>query len=213
APGEAEAKLAQLNLAGAIDAVLTNDCDTLVFGAKEVIWMLDSGNIDDITTYSSDRIESVTGLASNEMILIALLVSGDYDQAGLPNCGIRLATQLAHHTSLGPSLVWAFKTLCQEEFLEHLHVWQNKLWDIFLSGAGILGCHYTSVGMSVTEKFPSISILDNYVNPVTSWSDDNNTHPASWSTCLPDLSWLTALCEQLFSWGTQTGIQHMFEKH
>lgn len=37
APGEAEAELAQLNVAGVIDAVLTNDSDTLVFGACCII--------------------------------------------------------------------------------------------------------------------------------------------------------------------------------
>jgi holliday junction resolvase YEN1 len=37
APGEAEAELAYLNRIGVIDAVLTDDVDTLVFGASLVI--------------------------------------------------------------------------------------------------------------------------------------------------------------------------------
>jgi Holliday junction resolvase YEN1 len=37
APGEAEAELAQLNAAGIIDAVLTDDSDALLFGATHVI--------------------------------------------------------------------------------------------------------------------------------------------------------------------------------
>jgi 5'-3' exonuclease len=37
APGEAEAELAELNSRGIIDAVLTKDSDTLVFGAQYVI--------------------------------------------------------------------------------------------------------------------------------------------------------------------------------
>jgi 5'-3' exonuclease len=37
APGEAEAELAELNSCGIIDAVLTEDSDTLVFGAQCVI--------------------------------------------------------------------------------------------------------------------------------------------------------------------------------
>ena len=37
APGEAEAELAYLNQIGVIDAVWTDDVDTLVFGATLVI--------------------------------------------------------------------------------------------------------------------------------------------------------------------------------
>lgn len=37
APGEAEAQLAHMNKVGLIDAVLTDDSDALVFGARTVI--------------------------------------------------------------------------------------------------------------------------------------------------------------------------------
>ena len=37
APGEAEAELAYLNRVGIIDAIVTDDVDTFVFGAKMVI--------------------------------------------------------------------------------------------------------------------------------------------------------------------------------
>jgi Holliday junction resolvase YEN1 len=37
APGEAEAELAYLNDTGAIDVVITDDSDVLLFGAKQVI--------------------------------------------------------------------------------------------------------------------------------------------------------------------------------
>jgi Holliday junction resolvase YEN1 len=37
APGEAEAELAYLNRKGIIDAVLTDDVDTFLFGATTVI--------------------------------------------------------------------------------------------------------------------------------------------------------------------------------
>jgi Holliday junction resolvase YEN1 len=36
-PGEAETELAELNATGVIDAVITEDSDTLVFGATNVI--------------------------------------------------------------------------------------------------------------------------------------------------------------------------------
>ena len=37
APGEAEAELAHLNHTGAIDAILSDDVDNFLFGAKMVI--------------------------------------------------------------------------------------------------------------------------------------------------------------------------------
>ena len=37
APGEAEAELAHLNKLGRIDAVLTQDSDSLVFGARCIL--------------------------------------------------------------------------------------------------------------------------------------------------------------------------------
>lgn len=37
APGEAEAELAYLNRIGVIDAVLSDDVDTFLFGAKMVV--------------------------------------------------------------------------------------------------------------------------------------------------------------------------------
>lgn len=42
APGEAEAELAKLNAEGMIDAILTDDSDTLVFGGRCVIRRLES---------------------------------------------------------------------------------------------------------------------------------------------------------------------------
>lgn len=37
APGEAEAELAHLNHIGAIDAVMTDDVDTFIFGATHIL--------------------------------------------------------------------------------------------------------------------------------------------------------------------------------
>ncbi len=39
APGEAEAELAMLSRLGQIDVVMSEDFDTMIFGAQQVIWM------------------------------------------------------------------------------------------------------------------------------------------------------------------------------
>ena len=37
APGEAEAELASLNAQGLVDAIMTDDCDAFIFGARTLI--------------------------------------------------------------------------------------------------------------------------------------------------------------------------------
>jgi len=37
APGEAEAELASLNALGLVDAIMTDDCDAFIFGARTLI--------------------------------------------------------------------------------------------------------------------------------------------------------------------------------
>ena len=43
APGEAEAELAMLNVAGKISAVITSDSDAIIFGAKYLLRRYVSG--------------------------------------------------------------------------------------------------------------------------------------------------------------------------
>jgi len=37
APGEAEAELASLNAQGLVNAIMTDDCDAFIFGARTLI--------------------------------------------------------------------------------------------------------------------------------------------------------------------------------
>ena len=98
APGEAEAELAYLNRVGVIDAILSDDVDCFLFGAKTVIRNSSStlsGNKkhgaknahgkDDgqhVNIYHFDELMEHPDiqLTQGGLILIALLRGGDYDQ-------------------------------------------------------------------------------------------------------------------------------------
>ncbi|TFK72356.1 PIN domain-like protein, partial [Pluteus cervinus] len=85
APGEAEAELAKLNRRCLIDAVYTSDSDSLVFGAQLVLRSIDKDSRDDVLVYTADRLESQNKiqLTQGGLLLIALLVGGDYDPSGV----------------------------------------------------------------------------------------------------------------------------------
>lgn len=98
APAEAEAELAALQLRGDIDLILSDDADTLVFGAT---WVMrnhskgltgtgaqtkhdkEKGFTDHEafhTLYRAEQIETQLGLTHGGLILMALMSGGDYDR-------------------------------------------------------------------------------------------------------------------------------------
>ncbi|KAI0341275.1 hypothetical protein BDW22DRAFT_343822 [Trametopsis cervina] len=127
APGEAEAELAYLNQIGVIDAVLTDDVDTLVFGATLVIRNQsknltgnrahDLNNADGrddknhTMTFAAEDIRSnpKVNLTQEGLILIALLSGGDYSK-GVEGCGPQVAACLAQ-CGFGESLVNKIRSL------------------------------------------------------------------------------------------------------
>ena len=107
AAGEAEAELAQLNKNGYLDAVLTDDSDTFIFGARVIIRKCvqvaftrliiyrntspnvhaDKDNIS-IIKQPDPRLTSQSngGLSSGGLLLMALLCGGDYDEVRAAQC-------------------------------------------------------------------------------------------------------------------------------
>jgi len=85
APGEAEAELAYLNRVGAIDAILSEDVDAFLFGAKVVLRSMGhtkkGGDVFPVVEYRDcDIAAEPISLTRSHLILIVLLVGGDYDQ-------------------------------------------------------------------------------------------------------------------------------------
>ncbi|KAK4048061.1 hypothetical protein OIO90_005962 [Microbotryomycetes sp. JL221] len=118
AKGDAEADLAAMNQRGDIDAVLTDDVDSMLFGANMVLRhnsIALSGNINVSTDmaphycqdapdglpydkstsyriYERDQINELCGLSRNDLILIGLLQGADY--AGTGVAGIQSGTSV-----------------------------------------------------------------------------------------------------------------------
>jgi len=102
APGEAEAELALMNAHNYIDAVMTDNSDTLVFGAHTIICnprIKEDG--EKITMYTSDAIvRAHPALTCGSLFLIALLCGGDYSK-GLHGCGVVVRTREGASTDSG----------------------------------------------------------------------------------------------------------------
>lgn len=102
APGEAEAECALLQQQGIVDAVLSEDVDTIMFGCTKTLrnWSAETTRSSAAPTHVSvydvnDLKQGETGLDREGMVLVALMSGGDYIPEGVPGCGIRLACDAA----------------------------------------------------------------------------------------------------------------------
>ncbi|KAI0065376.1 PIN domain-like protein [Artomyces pyxidatus] len=230
APGEAEAELAYLNDIGVIDAILSDDVDNFLFGAKMVVRNPNStlsgnrGHIhknadgrDDgnhsIIYKSQDLLSHPSILLSRGgLILIGLLSGGDYDEAGLDGCGPAIAHGLAK-CGFGEQLLEATRSFDRDELANFLVRWRQSVREeLRTNSRGYLGKKKPTLAKAVTEDFPDIDILLNYTNPITSGTDASarRTHvPPKWDR-EPDLGKIAHLCEVHFEWGMKDIIIKRF---
>ena len=77
APAEAEAQCAQLERAGLVDGIVTEDNDTFLFGGRRVYRRL-FDQARDVELYLMDDVEAELKLGRNELIQLACLLGSDY---------------------------------------------------------------------------------------------------------------------------------------
>ena len=92
APGEAEAECALLQREGVVDAVITEDVDSIMFGAGCVAREIAEKQRTHVYLYSN--VEERTGMSRDGMVLIAMMSGGDYLPAGVPQCGPKIAAEV-----------------------------------------------------------------------------------------------------------------------
>ncbi|KAN0137252.1 hypothetical protein V8E53_004962 [Lactarius tabidus] len=205
APGEAEAELAHLNAIGIIDAVLSDDVDNFLFGAKMVIRKC-------ALAHPPAQNILLILLTRGGLILIGLLSGGDYHQAGLPRCGPGIAHGLAK-CGFGDELVKAAHSLSRDELPDFLATWREDLCaELRTNAHGHLGSKKPSLAKAVPDSFPDINVLLSYTNPITSTTDSSARHthtPPRWEH-EPDLGKLAHLCELHFEWGLKGNIIKRF---
>ncbi|KAI7460003.1 hypothetical protein KC357_g9069 [Hortaea werneckii] len=111
APGEAEAECAVLQREGLVDAVLSEDVDTLMFGCGVTLrsWNAEgaagsgagggtkgNGPPTHVSVYREEETrERSGGIDPSGMILVALMSGGDYLPEGIPGCGPKVACDAA----------------------------------------------------------------------------------------------------------------------
>ena len=165
APGEAEAECALLQREGLVDAVMSEDVDTLMFGCG--ITMRDwsgegKGKVPThVSIYSSELIKRDSGLDREGMVLIALMSGGDYDTVGIPGCGPKVACQAAK-AGFG-------KDLCKlaKDDIIGFNQWRERLnYELRTNESGYFQRKNKTI--RVPDTFPNKKIFAYYARPVVS---------------------------------------------
>ena len=167
APGEAEAECALLQREGIVDAVLSEDVDTLMFGSGLTLrnWSAE-GRGDKSPTHVSAYYAEATkngrsGLDREGMIIVALMSGGDYITEGIPGCGVKAACEAAR-AGFG-------KSLCQlsRSDTAGLIAWRKHLiHEIHTNESKFFRIRHKS--LNIPENFPSKEVLGYYTHPVVS---------------------------------------------
>lgn len=165
APGEAEAECAILQQQGVVDAVLSEDVDTLMFGCGITFrnWSAQGGGAatpTHVTIYERGAVEAESGLTSEGMVLVALMSGGDYLPEGVPKCGIKIAAECAR-AGFGADLC----LLGEDE--KGLKEWRERLqWELDTNESGWFRRKHKAV--KIPADFPDRTVLGYYMNPVVS---------------------------------------------
>ena len=155
APGEAEAECARMQVLGIVDAVWSDDEDSMMFGCGTLIRQhKEAGKIvkDYIRVYNADSILRKHDLDSESLVMFAVLAGGDYNTEGLRGSGPRSAARLARRSNgLARALCHATKN--------DIPAWRQTL----LEAMGRYDRH-----IEVPWTFPDFKALGHYRSPVVS---------------------------------------------
>lgn len=208
APGEAEAECALFQKTGVVDAVLSEDVDTIMFGSRLSLrnWSAEGsrGNKSPshVDVYYSEKTTEKSGLDSKGMILVALMSGGDYNPAGIPHCGIKTACQAAR-AGFGQELC-----CLPEEDPDALNQWRERLeHEIRTNESGFF--QQRKRVFVIPESFPDRTVLGYYTNPVVSSLKKIETIKDSitWTETI-DVARLKNFVAEAFDWTYLPGAKH-----
>ncbi|KAI1799368.1 hypothetical protein F4811DRAFT_565649 [Daldinia bambusicola] len=205
APGEAEAECALLQQTGIVDAVLSEDVDTIMFGCTRTLrnWSSESTRGSKTPTHVSmydtqGLLESGAGLDREGMVLVALVSGGDYLPEGIPGAGVKLACEAAR-AGFGQALCRLKKSDTSE-----LASWKERFtYELRYNESGFFKTRHKA--LSIPEDFPNMEVLRYYTHPVVS--------PASTLDRLRQLQWdqpvdvqgLREFVRETFDWSYRIG--------
>lgn len=208
APGEAEAECALLQREGLVDAVLSEDVDTLMFGCSLTLrnWTSEgprgSKSPTHVSVYSAEdtRIGEAK-LDSEGMILIALMSGGDYIPAGVPRCGIKVACEAAK-AGFG-------RDLCRlsKNDTVGFRQWRERLsYELETNESGLFRVKHKA--LKIPDQFPDMAVLGYYTNPAVSSTDKllRLSSEISWGGEI-DVLGLRKFVGEAFDWHNLSGAK------
>ncbi|KAF1986107.1 PIN domain-like protein [Aulographum hederae CBS 113979] len=170
APGEAEAECALLQREGIVDAVLSEDVDTLMFGSGITLrnWSAETAKgkvATHVNLYDAEKTKAGrSGLDREGMVLVALMSGGDYIPEGIPGCGPKLACEAAR-AGFG-------KELCSIPKRDSiaLNNWRERLrHEIHTNESKLFSRKKPS--LTIPDDFPNREALGYYTHPAISSAD------------------------------------------
>ncbi|XXG97926.1 Serine--tRNA ligase, mitochondrial [Hypoxylon texense] len=205
APGEAEAECALLQQHGIVDAVLSEDVDTIMFGCTRTLrnWSSEgpkgSKTPTHVSLYDTEELrKNGTGLDREGMVLVALMSGGDYIPEGIPGAGVKLACEAAR-AGFGKSLCSLKKSDTSE-----LASWKESLtYELRHNESGFFRTRHKA--LSVPESFPNLDVLRYYTHPVVSpTSVLDRLRDQSWDRAV-DVRGLREFVRETFDWTYRVG--------
>ncbi|PNS15128.1 Flap endonuclease GEN 1 [Sphaceloma murrayae] len=168
APGEAEAECALLQREGIVDAVLSEDVDTLMFGSGTTMrsWTPEAKSSKvptHVNVYEAATTKQGSGLDREGMILIALMSGGDYIPEGIPGCGPKTACEAAR-AGFGAELC-KLKRRDDAGFTEWRERLRHELW------TNESKLFKQRRRLNIPDDFPNREVLGYYTNPCVSAPD------------------------------------------
>ncbi|KAI1411661.1 hypothetical protein F5Y13DRAFT_200648 [Hypoxylon sp. FL1857] len=205
APGEAEAECALLQQTGIVDAVLSEDVDTIMFGCTRTLrnWSSEgtkgSKTPTHVSLYDTEELQkSGTGLDREGMVLVALMSGGDYLPEGIPGAGVKLACEAAR-AGFGKSLCRLKKSDASE-----LASWKEWLtFELRHNESGFFRTKHKA--LSVPDSFPNLDVLGYYTHPVVSRASTlDRLRTQSWDNPV-DVQGLREFVRETFDWNYRIG--------
>ncbi|KAL8813176.1 MAG: hypothetical protein Q9223_007108 [Gallowayella weberi] len=210
APGEAEAECALLQKEGVVDAVLSEDVDTMMFGCTVHLRNWSSENVrgnktpSHVNLYRAEATkQGRSGLDSQGMILVALMSGGDYIPAGIPGCGIKTACEAAR-AGFG-------RDLCRLKKSDTVGFsqWRERLeYELRVNESGFFRAKHNALARAIPNSFPDKTVLQYYTNPAVSKADQvlRLQNEIDWQGHL-DVSGLRNFVAEAFEWHNLDGAR------
>ncbi|EXF73475.1 hypothetical protein CFIO01_10982 [Colletotrichum fioriniae PJ7] len=206
APGEAEAECALLQQRNIVDAVLSEDVDTIMFGCTRSLrnWSAEGTRGAKTPTHVSmyevdDFLSAETGLDREGMVLVALMSGGDYIPEGVPGCGPKVACEAAK-AGFGKSLC-RLKIEDDDQFND----WRMTLrHELRTNENGFFRVRHKA--LSIPDEFPDRQVLRYYTHPVVSSATtiDRLKAGLDWSRPI-DVQGLRYFADETLDWVNKLG--------